>query len=146
MTGRHVVLLCGPPGAGKTTAAHASGLTVYDRDDAQWQSDAHWNAELAKLGRARSVQAVVIRSGATSSARARTARLIAATQVFIVLAPREELRRRVRARGREDMVRTLMGIDRWLGRFDRDDQARDFLGWDTLDLQLEQAGTTSTDW
>lgn len=146
MTGRHVVLLCGPPGAGKTTAAHASGLPVYDRDDAHWQSEANWNSELAKLGRDRSAQAVVIRSGATSSARARTARMIAATQTYVVLAPREELRRRVRDRGREDMVRTLMGIDQWLSRYERDDKVRDFLGWAALDAQLEQPGTTSTDW
>lgn len=143
---RRVVLLCGPPGAGKTTAAHASGLPVYDRDDPHWISESHWTMALTKLGRSAAVRAVVIRSGASSTARARTARLIAATDVRLVIASRDELRRRVRDRGREDMVRTLMGIDQWFTRFDRNDGTPDFIGWPEILGQVDETGVTSTDW
>lgn len=123
------MLLCGPPGAGKSTAALASGLQVFDRDEPRWSSEREFTAALEELAGDRGARAVVIRSGASSSARAKAARLIEATHVFVILAPRGVLLDRVRQRGRADRVRTLAGVDRWLGRFDRDDGVRDFPGW-----------------
>lgn len=127
---RTVVLLAGPPGAGKTTAARASGLPVYDRDDERWASDREFTAALELLGRTPHARAVVIRSGATSEARAKAAALVSATATFVLTAPADVLRHRVRGRGRDDRVRTLAGIDTWLARFDRRDGVRDFPGWD----------------
>lgn len=49
--GRVVVLLCGPPGAGKTTAARASGLDVYDRDDPHWPDERTFRAGIANSPR-----------------------------------------------------------------------------------------------
>lgn len=142
---RTVVVLFGPPGAGKTTTARASGLVVLDRDDPQWSGEAQFAAALDSLGAASRARAVVIRSGATSTARRRVVEQVRATHWFLVLAPREELARRVRARRREDLVRTLAGIDRWFRRFDRDDDVPDFPGWAAA-LAPPALGVTSTDW
>lgn len=130
---RRVVLLCGPPGAGKTTAARASGLEVFDRDDAAWTTESQFQAALDDLGRRRHADAVVIRAGATSSARRRWAELVRATHVMLVLEPAEVSAARVRARGRDDMVRTLAGINRWWAAFDHDDAAPRFVSWSVLD-------------
>ena len=66
---RLVVLLFGPAGAGKTTAARSSGLTVFDRDDEKWSGERQFTQALRRLALDPSARAVVIRSGATSSAR-----------------------------------------------------------------------------
>ncbi|MGO2362548.1 MAG: hypothetical protein ACTH6N_15655 [Brachybacterium tyrofermentans] len=129
---RRVVLLCGPPGAGKTTAARASGFEVFDRDDAAWTTESQFQAALEELGQRHHVEAVVIRAGATSSARRRWADLVRATHVFLVLEPPEVAAARVRARGRDDMVRTLAGIKRWWSAFDHDDHAPRFSSWELL--------------
>lgn len=78
--GRLVVVLFGPPGAGKTTIARESPLAVYDRDDDAWIAggDIAFRRALDQLGANPGGRAVVIRSGASSSARAKTMRQVAA--------------------------------------------------------------------
>ena len=49
MTMRRVVLICGPPGAGKTTLAKTLDLTVYDIDDPDWISEAQFRRAIASL-------------------------------------------------------------------------------------------------
>ena len=140
MSERTVVLLCGPPGAGKTTAARASGLTIYDRDEPQWTSDRHFGAALSALGRDPRARAVVIRSGATSTARATAARQVGATHVYVITGT--DHASRITTRGRADRERTIAGVTRWLERTDRADGVPDFPGWGVV---LGSAGT-SEDW
>jgi len=143
---RLVVVLCGPPGAGKTTATRSSGLQVFDRDDPQWSGEADFRRALAELAQDRTARAVVIRSGATSSARAKAAQLVNATHVFVLLADEAELKRRVRARGRADLVTGIASVPRWLASFDRLDGVLDFPGWDSLASVDLSVGTRSREW
>lgn len=146
MSDRLVVVLCGPPGAGKTTAARSSGLEVFDRDDPQWSGESDFRQALAELARDRTARAVVIRSGATSSARAKAAQLVNATHVFVLLADEAELKRRVRARGRADLVTGIASVPRWLTSFDRIDGVSDFPGWDSLAPVDLSVGIRSREW
>lgn len=141
---RVVVLLCGPPGAGKTTAARASGLTVFDRDDPQWTSEKQFTTAMAKLAHDPGARAVVIRTAASSAARARAAQLIAATHTFVLAAEYDELVQRIRARNRGDKVRTIAGVRTWFDRFDREDNVKPFTGWHAI--QEPDLGVVSEDW
>lgn len=141
---RTVVVLCGPPGAGKSTAARQSGLTVYDRDEPQWTTEKQFTAALSELAADRNANAVVIRTGASSAARARAAQLVEATHVYLLTAEQHELEKRIRERGRTDKVKTLAGVRTWFSRFDRDDGVRAFPGWGAI--HEPDLGTTSEDW
>lgn len=99
---RRVILVCGPPGAGKTTWARDTGLTVYDRDDPQWEAggESVFKRAIAQLAHDPKAQAVVIRSGATRAARSEAAALIGATETQMILVPLDECVRRIKQRRR----------------------------------------------
>lgn len=143
---RMVVLLCGPPGAGKTTAAHTSGLEVFDRDDPKWSGEKQFVARIGDLARQGDARAVVIRAGASSSARAKAARLIGASHVFLLLAERQELAHRVARRGRADVRNGLASIKSWFEDFDRDDGVQVFPGWDLISGSGLSLGVGSRAW
>ncbi len=127
---RIVVLLCGPPGAGKTTAARQSGLDVYDFDDPRWGHDNRvFNRALYELSTDDQARAVVIRWCPRTTDRARVARQVAATHVWVMTGRRDELARRIVKRDRADKVRTLAALDGWFRQFDRLDGVREFPGW-----------------
>lgn len=127
---RRVVLLCGPPGAGKTTAALTSGLYVYDRDDEHWTSERQFTSALRDLAIKRDAQAVVIRSAASSSARTKAARLVRATETYLILGELRELERRIAHRRQGDVRREIAGLHAWFDRFDHHDGVPEFPGWE----------------
>lgn len=131
---RLVVLLFGPAGAGKTTTARESGLTVFDRDDDRWSGERQFTQALGRLALDPVARAVVIRAGATSSARVKSRRLVRATHAFLVLEDQKECIRRVQRRARADKRFGVASVPKWFADFDHLDATPDFPGWDALDL------------
>ena len=125
--GRLVVVLCGPPGAGKTTAARASGLDVYDRDN--YSGEQEFSAALDAVRSDESARAVVIRWAPSSKDRARIVEQVAATHCYLVTTDPATLRRRIVRRGRSDATQTLAGLATWQVAHDRADMVQPFPGW-----------------
>ncbi|WP_162830325.1 AAA family ATPase [Amycolatopsis palatopharyngis] len=120
---RNVVLICGPPGAGKTTHAHSLDLPVYDIDDPQWNNnERYFRTALQRLGHAPGARAVVIRSGATRSARAKAAELIDATHVQVIDTDPKLCIERVisRARPRPPLHVQIAAVTSWWDKYEPD--------------------------
>jgi shikimate kinase len=144
---RIVVVLCGPAGAGKTTAAHQSGLIVYDRDDPEWTGEKHFKQRIAELAHDPYAQAVVIRQGATSTARAAARALVGATHIYLLEAPIAELKRRIAHRDRADKIHGIASLNRWVECFDRNDGVENFPGWGSISsTPTDPLGVTSRTW
>ena len=126
---RRVVLLVGPPGAGKSTAARSLGLAVFDRDDPCWRDEERrFVAAISGLRFDGSARAAVIRCAASSRARARWAGLIGATEVWLVLEDPDVCVRRVVERHRPRWRQEVVGVRSWFAGFDDADGVRRWPG------------------
>jgi hypothetical protein len=117
---RRVVLICGPPGAGKTTHARTLGLTVYDLDDPQWAgSERTFREAIHRLAFDATAQAAVIRSGATLSARAKTHALIGATEVQVITTDPDTCIKQIinRKRDHPPLTTQIAAVKTWWDRY-----------------------------
>jgi len=134
---RLVAILFGPPGAGKTTIARQApeGFRIFDRDDPEWKpyGETFFRRGISRLAEDPNARAVIIRSGATSSARRRTIGEINATHAFLILTDPATCHYRVGHRRREDKRHSQAAVDTWYAKLDRKDQLPEWPGsWDAV--------------
>lgn len=120
MVTRQVVVIFGPPGAGKTTHASTLGLPLYDQDDPHWTSPRHFTAALDALGADPHAQAVVIRSGATPTSRTKTLTRCRATEHLILTTDLATCTHRIRTRGNPHPYREIAAARDWWERYEPD--------------------------
>lgn len=119
---RRVLLICGPPGAGKSTLAHQSGLPVFDVDDPQWSgNESLFKQALTQMASSDAAQAAVIRSAATLSARQAAANLVGANEIVVLTTDLETCIERIKGRNRPGIKRQIAAAQDWWRKYEPGD-------------------------
>lgn len=95
---RHVVLVCGPPGSGKSTFARTLGLPVYEAE--AYRTDRAFVLAVLRAVEPEEARVAVVRCCPTPEDRAAWARTLRATRVVRMNTPLDVCIERIRQRGR----------------------------------------------
>ena len=113
--GRRVVLIVGPPGAGKTTLAttmaEAEDLQHIERED--YEDDDQYKREAHRLAHEPDAQLITIRCCITMEEQAEWVGRIDPTETIIVDTPEREAIHRCKMRGRANWRSEVVAVRRW---------------------------------
>lgn len=116
---RNVLLICGPAGAGKTTLARSTGLTVFDLDDPHWDgSEALFRQAIGQLAKDPNAQAAVIRLAPTLSSRQAAANMCGASSVTVIETDLETCIQRIKDRGRTPIKEQIAAAQGWWAKYE----------------------------
>lgn len=108
---RHVVLVAGAPGSGKSTYARALGLPHLERE--QYASDEAFKDAVVAACEPDEARVVVVRCCPTVREQETWRHVMRATDVVVMPTSQAECRRRVMARGRERWRSEMHGVTWW---------------------------------